>query len=49
VDICVLYKGAFFPDYTLSEGLSDQVLGFVEGEYPYAEFKNDVEAALKSD
>jgi predicted nucleotidyltransferase len=48
VDICVLYKGAFFPDYTLSEGLNDQVLGFVEGEYPYAEFKNDVEAALKS-
>lgn len=46
VDICVLYTDAFFPDYSISEGLSGSVLGFPDGTYPYAEFKNDVEAAL---
>jgi predicted nucleotidyltransferase len=49
VDICVLYTGAFFPDYSMSEGLSDSVLGYSNARaYPYAEFKNDVEAALVS-
>jgi predicted nucleotidyltransferase len=48
VDICVLYTGAFFPDYSISEGLSDPVLGYSDGTYPYPEFKNDVEAALVS-
>jgi predicted nucleotidyltransferase len=48
VDVCVLYTGAFFPDYSLSAGLSDPVLGYSVGTYPYAEFKNDVEAALVS-
>src|SRR6516162_7293667 len=28
VDICVLYKDAFFPDYSLSQGLSGAALGF---------------------
>lgn len=46
VDICVLYTGAFFPDYSMSQGLSDPVLGFSDGTYPYSDFKNDVEAAL---
>lgn len=48
VDICVLYTGAFFADYSFSEGLNGPVLGFSDATYPYAEFKNDVEAALVS-
>jgi predicted nucleotidyltransferase len=48
IDICVLYKDAFFPNYSMSEGLNEAALGFMEGWYPYADFKNDVEAALKS-
>ena len=45
VDICVLYTGAFFPDYSLSEGLNGSVLGHSDGTYFYPEFKNDVEGA----
>jgi predicted nucleotidyltransferase len=48
VDICVLYTGAFFHDYSMSQGLSDAALGFTDGTYPYRDFKNDVEAALRS-
>lgn len=48
VDICVLYTGAFFPDYSMSAGLSGPVLGYSDATYPYVEFKNDVEAALVS-
>jgi hypothetical protein len=48
VDICVLYTDAFFPDYSMSEGLSDSALGFSGGTYTYTEFKNDVQAALVS-
>lgn len=48
VDICVMYTGAFFPDYTMSKGLSGSVLGFSDGTYSYADFKNDVQAALIS-
>jgi hypothetical protein len=48
VDICVFYTGAFFSDYSMSDGLSSSVLGFTDGGYPYSEFKNDVEAALVS-
>jgi predicted nucleotidyltransferase len=48
VDICVLYTGAFFPDYSMSEGLSGAVLGYIDGKYPYNEFKDDVQAALVS-
>lgn len=47
VDICVLYTGAFFPDYSMSQGLSGPVLGFTDWTYN-KEFKNDVEAALVS-
>jgi hypothetical protein len=46
VDICVLYKGAFFTDYSMSQGLNGTVLGHTNGTYPYSEFKKDVEAAL---
>lgn len=46
VDICVLYTGAFFPDYSMSQGLNGPLLGYVDGTYLYAAFKNDVQAAL---
>jgi predicted nucleotidyltransferase len=46
VDICVLYTGAFFPDYSMSQGLNGPLLGYVDGTYTYAAFKNDVQAAL---
>jgi hypothetical protein len=48
VDICVLYKDGFLPDYSVSLGLNNSVLGFTDHKYPYVDFKNDVEAALKS-
>jgi predicted nucleotidyltransferase len=48
VDICVMYAGAFFPDYSMSDGLSDSTLGYTDGHYLYSEFKNDVGAALVS-
>lgn len=48
VDICVLYSGAYFSDFSMSQGLSGQVLGHVDGTYFYADFKNDVQAALTS-
>lgn len=48
VDVCVQYTGAFFTDYALSEGLSDSALGYTDADYPYSEFKSDVEAALVS-
>jgi hypothetical protein len=48
VDICVLYKDAFFSDYGMRQGLNGPLLGFTDANYPYTEFKNDVEAALKA-
>jgi hypothetical protein len=48
VDICVLCKDVFFPDYNFSPGLSNAALGFSDGTYAYPDFKNDVESALKS-
>ena len=48
VDMCILYTDAFFPDYSMSEGLNGSVLGHSDGTYKYAEFKSDVEAALRS-
>jgi predicted nucleotidyltransferase len=47
VDICVLCDDVFFTDYSLSEGLNDAALGYKTATYTYADFKNDVEAALK--
>ncbi len=48
IDICVLYKDAFFSDYSMSHGLNAGALGFSNSQYRYTEFKDDVEAALKS-
>jgi predicted nucleotidyltransferase len=48
VDICVMYTGACFTDYSMSEGLNGSLLGYTDADYPISEFKNDVEAALKS-
>lgn len=45
VDICVLSTDSFF--YDLPEGMSPTNFGFTTpAQYPYPEFKNDVEAAL---
>ena len=46
MDVCVLYTGAFFDDYSMSEGLSRSALGISSADYTYAAFKNDVEEAL---
>jgi hypothetical protein len=46
VDVCVLYKGAFFSDYQFTPTLNNQVLRYVDSDYKYAEFKNDVGNAL---
>ncbi len=46
VDICVLYKQAFFTNYGSSEGLNRDNTGVSDSEYTYAEFKNEVGAAL---
>ena len=48
VDVCVLYKGAFFEDYSFSQGLNRQALGITEGQYLYSDFKNDVGSAMIS-
>src|SRR2546425_8086064 len=48
VDICVLCTEVCFVDYALSEGLTDKDVGLVDHPYTYAEFKNDVEKALRS-
>jgi|SRR5208337_3157781 len=48
VDICVLYTDAFYGDYSMSQGLNANVLGFVDHPYWYAHFKQDVEDALIS-
>lgn len=48
VDVCVLYTGAFFGDYSLSQGITDQALGFSDGTYFYSDFKNNLQTALIS-
>lgn len=48
VDICVLCKESFFPDYSFSPELNDGSFGYTDATYTYAEFKNDVERALIS-
>jgi predicted nucleotidyltransferase len=48
VDICILCKNTFFPNYAMSQGLNNAVFGFSDAQYHYADFKNDVETALKS-
>jgi hypothetical protein len=48
VDVCVLCTEVCFVDYALSEGLTDTDVGLVDHPYMYAEFKSDVEKALRS-
>ena len=48
VDICVLCTDVCFVDYGFSNGLTDSDLGLSDHPYTYAEYKNDVERALKS-
>jgi Nucleotidyltransferase domain len=48
VDVCVLYRVAYFPDYSYTPTLNDSVLGSINSVYSYASFKNDVESALVS-
>jgi hypothetical protein len=47
VDICILCTDTFFPDYSFGNGLNNSVLGFSDATYLYANFKNDIEAALR--
>jgi hypothetical protein len=44
VDVCICCKNPFFPEYP--KGTTKESFGNVDGDYPYPEFKNDVEAAL---
>ena len=44
VDIAVVCYDIFFPDYP--EGTTNETFGNRDGDYPYADFKNDVERAL---
>ncbi|WP_348265284.1 nucleotidyltransferase [Telmatobacter sp. DSM 110680] len=48
VDVCVLYKGAWFSDYAQCPGLNSSALGLVDSLYSYVEFKNDVGSAIRS-
>ena len=48
VDICVLCNDVFFTNCDMSEVLDNTVLGFSDAQSQYADFKNDLEAALKS-
>jgi predicted nucleotidyltransferase len=48
VDICVLCDDVFYTDYSLSDGLNDAVLHYSPGGFSYADFKNEVQAALRS-
>ena len=45
VDVCVLYTGAYFPDY-MATGLTREALGHTAATYSYAEFKKDVGEAV---
>lgn len=46
VDICVLCTDSLFSD--LAEGMTNGQVGLVDATYLYSEYKNDVEAALRS-
>ena len=48
VDICVLCKDTYFYDLSLSGGLTPQDIGIIPSTYDYAQFKSDVEKALKA-
>lgn len=46
VDVCVCLIDVCFVDYSMSEGLTDQVVGLSSSDYTYSGFKNSVEKAL---
>lgn len=46
VDICVLCRDTFYPDYQLIPGASKSTFGFADATYGFDELKRDVEAAL---
>lgn len=48
VDICVLCVDVCFPDYSQSDGLTDNDVRLVDHPYTYPEFKDDVRRALRS-
>jgi predicted nucleotidyltransferase len=47
VDICVCYTDAFFSDYSMSDGLSNEVLGLGDASLSYADFKDAIGDALE--
>jgi len=47
VDICIRCMDCIYTDYTFAPDLSDSDAGLVPSSYTYAQFKNEVEAALK--
>ncbi len=46
VDICVCYMPVFFYDLSMSGGLTKEDVGISDSPYTYAQFKNEVGAAL---
>lgn len=48
VDICVLSRAAFFPDYGHVSGVTNQNQRFTDASYTFPDLKRDVEAALKA-
>ncbi len=46
VDICVCYMPVFFYDLSMSGGLTKEDVGITDSPYTYAQFKNEVGAAL---
>lgn len=48
VDICIRLMDTVFFDLSFANGLTKEALGFTDSTYTYAQFKNDVEKALKN-
>ncbi len=46
VDVCVLCKDTFFPDYSQVPGVNNSTFGFPDASYSFDELKRDVEDAL---
>ncbi len=46
VDVCVLCKDTFIPDYSLAPGINSTTLGFTDAGYHFSDLKRDVEEAL---
>ena len=46
VDICVCCRDAFYTDFEFAEGITRESLGFIDSQYTYKMFKDDVGQAL---